>query len=82
MRKFKEEKMKMDANNMYKTYETLYEPEITAWKIIYAKYFSVIDPNKKFEDINKKIFNIFQEEFERAKKITTIINNQNQKKST
>jgi alpha-galactosidase/6-phospho-beta-glucosidase family protein len=58
-----------DANDMYRTYETLYEPDTSARNCIYNKYFGVIDPQQKFREVNKKIFDLICEEFKKAKEI-------------
>lgn len=56
-----------DANDMYKQYEELDSPEITARKNTYEIFFRYIDPQEKFIETNQKIFNLITDEFERAK---------------
>ena len=65
---------KNDANDMYEKYYDLESPEITARKIIYETFFWWIDPQGKFRDINKKIFDIICKEFGNAQ----IIHKKNQ----
>ena len=47
-----------DANDIYKHYEELGQPEYIAREKIYMKYFGYIDPDNRYSKSNKKIFDI------------------------